>query len=179
VGDKLQVIHRGRLIDVGIETARLPNGREIELEVVRHPGGAVVVALNARGEVCLLRQYRHAVNQPRLWELPAGRIDESDVTPAETAVRELREEAGFVAARWSGLGSVLPSPGFCDERLHLFLAEDLMHVGSGHQDDEYIEVHWLPLNRAVAMAAAGEIEDAKTVAGLFRADFHLKHSAGP
>ena len=162
-------VHRGRLIALDVETARLPDGSDLELEIVRHPGGAAVVAINRRGEVCLLRQFRHAVAETRLWELPAGCIDESDASPRATAARELREEAGLCAAEWHDLGTLLPSPGFCDERLHLYLARGLTSVGPSHHADEFIEILWVPLERAVDMAAAGEITDAKTVAGLFRA----------
>lgn len=166
-------IHQGRLIDLNVEIAVLPNGGEVELDIVRHPGGAVVAAVNERTEVCMLRQYRHAVGEPRLWELPAGCIDSSDASPAETAARELREEAGLSAASWQELGTLLPSPGFCNERLYLFLARDLAAAGSPQHTDEYIEIRWQPLHRALAMAASGEIKDAKTVAALFRAHHRL------
>lgn len=172
MGTKRQ-IHQGRLIELNIETARLPDGSDLDLDIVRHPGGAVVVAVNERTEVCLLRQFRHAVDEPRLWELPAGCIDKSDESPFATAARELREEAGLTADSWHELGSLLPSPGFCDERLYLYLACNLTHVGSCQHDDEFIEIHWLPFEKALTMAASGEIADAKTVVGLFRAKGRL------
>ena len=170
-------IHRGRLIELNVETAAMPDGNRLDLEIVRHPGGAAVVAVNECGEVCLLRQFRHAVGEARLWELPAGCIDASDESPLATATRELREEAGVAAGKWRALGTLLPSPGFCDERLHLFLAGSLTHVGSSQQDDEHIEIHWLPFENALTMAASGEITDAKTVVGLFRAKDFLEEPA--
>ena len=103
-------VYRGRLIELGLETAVLPNGATIELEIVRHPGGAVVLALDEADRVCLLRQYRHVVGD-WIWELPAGVIEAGE-DPLETAQRELREEAGLVAAQWRELGTMLPSPGF-------------------------------------------------------------------
>jgi ADP-ribose pyrophosphatase len=162
-------IYHGRLIDLGVETAHLPNGHTVELEIVRHPGGAVAVAINEDVQVCLLKQFRYAVDQPALWELPAGCIDEADETPLATAGRELREEAGVVAEIWHELGSILPSPGFCDERLHLFLAQNLTQVETRQDTDEIIEIHWIALDEAMTMAAEGQIIDAKTVVGLFRA----------
>jgi ADP-ribose pyrophosphatase len=171
-------IHKGRLVDLNVETAAMPDGSYLDLEIVRHPGGAAIVAINERGEVCLLRQFRHAVGEARLWELPAGCIDASDESPLATATRELREEAGVSAESWRTLGTLLSSPGFCDERLHLYLAGGLTHVGSSQHDDEYIEIHWLPFENALKMAAAGEITDAKTVVGLFRAKGFVEESAG-
>ena len=171
--DDNQILYQGRLITLSSEKARLPNGHSLDLEIVRPPGGAVVVALNNRQQVCLLRQYRHAVNESQLWELPAGCIDAEDPTPLVTAQRELREEAGVSAENWTELGRAIPSPGFCDEVLHLFLARGLSDVDKQQQDDEIIEIHWLPLEQAVEMAASGEICDAKSVMGLFRAQRFL------
>jgi ADP-ribose pyrophosphatase len=162
-------IYHGRLIDLGIETAHLPNGHTVELEIVRHPGGAVAVAIDEDEQVCLLKQFRYAVNQPALWELPAGCIDDADETPLVTAGRELREEAGIVAGTWHELGSILTSPGFCDERLHLYLAQNLTQVETRQDTDEIIEIHWIALDEAMRMIEEGQIIDAKTVVGLFRA----------
>ena len=171
--DNDQIIHRGSLITLARETAQLPNGHNLPLEIVRHPGGAAVVAVNSENRVCLLKQYRHAVNVDQLWELPAGCIDSNDSTPLVTAQRELKEEAGVHAQNWTELGRALPSPGFCDEVLFLFLATNLTDVDSQQQDDEIIEIHWLPFVQAVEMAASGEICDAKSVMGLFRAHWLL------
>ena len=164
-----QTIYRGRLITLALEKVTLPDGRGLELEVVKHPGGAVISAIDENDQVCLLRQYRHAADASILWELPAGCIDPDDASPLATAKRELEEEAGVVSAQWNELGSILTSPGFCDEVLHLFLARSLTFVASRHEEDEIIEVHWLDLEQALTMATNGEITDAKTVAGLFRA----------
>ena len=154
-------------MELGLETAALPDGRALELEVVRHPGGAAVVALDAGERVCLLRQYRHA-GGGWLWEVPAGKLDPGE-PPEATARRELAEEAGLAAATWASLGSILSTPGFCDEVIHLYLARDLSTVPSRPGPHEVLEVHWVPFGEAVARAARGEIRDAKTVVGLFRA----------
>jgi ADP-ribose pyrophosphatase len=159
-------IYRGRLIELGLETAVLPNGATIELEIVRHPGGAVVLALDEADRVCLLRQYRHVVGD-WIWELPAGVIEVGE-DPLETAQRELREEAGLIAAQWRELGTMLPSPGFCSEELYLYQAGNLSHVGADIQPDEQIEVHWHTLEQVRAMAVDGRIRDAKTLVALYR-----------
>jgi ADP-ribose pyrophosphatase len=148
-----------------MESVCLPDGRRLDLEVVRHPGGAAVAALNAKDEICLLRQYRHA-SGGWLWELPAGKLEPGE--PAlTTAQRELEEEAGLRATHWQALANVLTTPGFCDEVIHLFLARDLHTVPVQHQEHECIEVHWFPFTTALAMAQRGEIRDAKTLLGLF------------
>jgi ADP-ribose pyrophosphatase len=165
--DRRKTVFHGRVIEVAVEQAALPDGRVAELEIVHHPGGAAVVALEQDGRVCLLRQYRHAAGG-WIWELPAGRL-EPEEAPRRTAARELLEEAGMHAARWESLGRMLSSPGVCTEVIHLFLARELARGETAHETHELIEIHWLPLADALAMAARGEISDAKTVAGLFRA----------
>jgi 8-oxo-dGTP pyrophosphatase MutT (NUDIX family) len=154
-------------VDLGVEEAVLPGGRRLALEVVRHPGGAAAAALDDRGRVCLLRQYRHAAGG-WLWEVPAGKLDPGE-TPLETARRELEEEAGVRARSWEPLGEVVTAPGFCDEVIHLFLARELAAVPARPEAHEVLEVHWVAFEEALARAAGGEIRDAKTVAALFRA----------
>ncbi|MBU1190795.1 MAG: NUDIX hydrolase [Gammaproteobacteria bacterium] len=160
-------IYQGSVVDLGMESVQLPDGRNLELEVVRHPGGAAVVALNDQDEVCLLRQYRHA-GGGWLWELPAGKL-EPDEPALTTAQRELEEEAGLRAQTWRELACVLTTPGFCDEVIHLYLAQGLEQVSTNHQAHECIEVHWKPFTEALDMAERGEIRDAKTLLGLFYA----------
>ncbi len=121
--------------------------------------------------MCLLRQYRHAAGG-WIWELPAGKIDDAE-PPLQTARRELAEEAGVRAEVWTPLGTMLSTPGFCDEELHLFLAQGLERVEREPEIHEVIEVHWTPFSEALAMAADGRIRDAKTVVALFRAQSHL------
>lgn len=166
-----RTIYSGRIVNLGLEQARLPDGTVIELEVVRHPGGAVVVAVDDSRRVCLLRQYRHAAGG-WLWELPAGKLDLGE-PPLATAKRELEEEAGLQAGSWTELATVVTSPGVCDEVLHLFLAQDLTSMSPRHEAHEVIEVHWLPLSEAVRRASTGEIRDAKTVVALYRAHDRL------
>jgi len=160
-------VFQGRIIDVALERCTLPNGREVELEVIRHPGGAAVVALDKEGRVCLVYQYRPVVGG-WLWELPAGKIDPPE-QPSHTACRELAEEAGVEAHNWHSLGSFHSSPGVFSEVVHLYLATDLQYRDQALEHDELLEVHWMPLGQALEWAVSGRISDGKTLIGLFRA----------
>ena len=165
--DSETVVYRGKIIDLCLEHVTLPNGAVAELEIVRHPGGAAVVALDPENRVCLLRQYRHAAGG-WLWELPAGKLDPGE-PPLTTAQRELQEEAGLHAARWEPLGKIISSPGVFTEVVHLFLARDFSRVPANAEAHEVFEIHWVSFAEALAWASVGEITDAKTLVGLFRA----------
>lgn len=159
-------IYRGRIVDLGIERVTLPNGKDVELEVIRHQGASAVAAVDDQGRVALIRQFRHAAGG-YIWELPAGVLDKPDEAPAACAGRELVEETGLHAERLTHLATILTTPGFTDERIHLFLAQDLREGRPAHQDDEAIsEVRRVPLREALAMVPRGEIVDAKTICGL-------------
>ena len=164
-------VFSGVVISVDVVQAALPNGTTARYEIIRHPGGAAVVAVDDQQRVCLLRQYRPAADG-WVWELPAGRLEPGEA-PAYTATRELLEEAGCEASDWQSLGSVLSSPGVFDEVIHLYLARGLSYSASRHEQHEVIEVHWLPLAEAVQRAADGELRDSKTVIGLMRAAARL------
>ena len=157
----------GQIITVDIEVVNLPNGHQFEMEVVQHPGGAAVVVLDGTGRVCLLRQYRHVAAQ-WLWELPAGKIDQGE-TPLLTAQRELSEEAGVVAQTWQELGKIYTSPGVFKEVIHLYLAQNVQPASIMHEEEECIEIQWVDLHKALDWAKNGQIVDAKTLVGLFRA----------
>jgi len=162
-GDR-ERIYSGKALTLERERVRFPDGHRDTLEIVRHPGGAGTLALDDRDRVCLLKQFRFAVGQ-WLWELPAGRIEPGE-PPLHTAQRELAEEAGCVAGQWQALGSIFPSPGICDERIHLYQARDLRPVDTAHEAAEFIEIHWVPLKEAIGWAGDGTITDAKTLAAL-------------
>jgi len=166
-----KVLYQGEVVNLGIEAVELPNRQNMQLEVVRHPGGAAVVALDKNQRVCLLRQYRHAAGG-WLWELPAGKIDTPEL-PRQTAERELQEEAGLHARHWQALGSFLSTPGFCDERIHLYLARDLDTTATDRHPHEVIEVHWLDFETALHQVREGKIDDAKTMLGLLMAEANL------
>ncbi len=157
----------GRLLEVGVDRLRMPGGATTELEIVRHPGAAVVVPITADGEVVLVRQYRYAVGG-WLLEAPAGKLSPGEA-PEACARRELEEETGWQAAELVPLGSVWSSPGFTDEVLHLFLARGLEPGSQALEPDELLSVEALPLEEAVRMAHDGRISDSKTVCALLRA----------
>ena len=157
-----ETIFEGNIIKVGLDQAQLPNGKIVSREVVYHPGGVAVLALDGDESVTLVRQFRYPVGQVIL-ELPAGKIDPGEDTLL-AAKRELSEETGVEAGDWTYLGYALASPGFCDEALHMYLARDLRRVECHPDVDEFLEVTALPFQELVRMVMAGSIIDAKTVA---------------
>ncbi|MBV8359006.1 MAG: NUDIX hydrolase [Deltaproteobacteria bacterium] len=160
------------IVDIGVESAALPNGVTVELAIVRHPGASAVVALDDDGWIAMLTQYRHAIGG-WLREVPAGCRNGGE-SPLECAQRELREEAGLTARQWDHLGSIVTIPSFCDERIELFLARDLSPSTSQLDFDEVIKVERINIEQALAMVAAGEIIDAKTIAALHHVRVFLK-----
>ncbi|MBV8454316.1 MAG: NUDIX hydrolase [Deltaproteobacteria bacterium] len=160
------------IVDIGVESASLPNGVTVDLAIVRHPGASAVVALGDDGRIAMLTQYRHAIGG-WLREVPAGCRNDRE-SPLECAQRELREEAGLSARRWDHLGSIVTIPSFCDERIELFLARDLSPSAGQLDFDEVIKVEPINLDQALAMVAAGEIIDAKTIAALHHARAFLE-----
>ena len=160
-------LFKGRIISVRRDTVRLPNGHTSTREVVHHNGGAGIVALNDKGEVALVRQFRYAVGQV-LYEIPAGKIEPGE-PPIETARRELGEEAGLTADSLTEFGQIIPTCGYCDEIIYLFLATGLHETHQNLDEDEFVEPLWLPLAEAKQMVLNGEITDSKTVVGLLRA----------
>lgn len=165
-------LFQGRIISLDIEQVALPNGVEVEMEIVRHPGGAAVVAIDEKQNTCMLRQYRYACDG-WVWELPAGKIDNNEA-PLLTAQRELQEEAGRTATKWQSLGHMISSPGVFTEVVHCYLATGLSVCETGHEPEELIEIHWLPFEEAVEWAIDNRINDAKSVIGLLRAQAFLR-----
>jgi len=157
-------VYSGKVVDLSIETAELPNGHSIELEVIRHPGGAAVVAMDDKGQLCLLRQYRHAVGG-WIWELPAGKCEGAE-DPLHTAQRELEEEAGLRASDWQKLGNTYTTPGFCDEIIHLYLARQLSVTTQRPEHHELLACHWIPISQAWEWSLDGTLRDAKSLIGL-------------
>jgi len=162
---------RGRVITLTVDDVTLPNGHRASLEIIHHPGGAAIVALDDERRVCLLRQHRHAVGG-YLWELPAGKLEPNE-PPLTTAQRELVEEAGREADKWESLGVCTPSPGVLRETVHLYLATGLRPTQSAPESAEVFEVHWVPIAEAHQWVIDGKINDAKTALGLIRALHHV------
>jgi ADP-ribose pyrophosphatase len=169
--------YEGRLLKVDVETIRSPTGEDFELEIIRHPGAAAVVPLlsdpsGPDPQVLMLRQYRHAADGV-IWEVPAGVLEPGE-DPAACAQRELLEETGAAARNVEHLTTIFTTPGFTDERIHLFLATGLTVTEPNHEADEFIEVATRPISKLLEMIRDGEIVDAKSViALLFVAGFRL------
>jgi ADP-ribose diphosphatase len=162
-----ELAYRGRSIAVWREEVTLPNGRETVLDVVRHPGASAVVPFESDRDVLLIRQHRHAAGGT-IWEVPAGKLDPGEA-PAACAARELEEEAGRRAGRLEHLATIWTTPGFTDERIHLFAAFDLAPVAQRHEHDEVIELVRMPLADALELVWRGELADAKSALALVHA----------
>jgi ADP-ribose pyrophosphatase len=164
--------YTGRVISLDVDEVRFPDGSTGELEIVRHPGASAIVPFlsdprSADPQVLLIRQYRYAANG-YLYEVPAGRLDANE-SPEECARRELREETGCTADRLELLTSMYTTPGFTDEKIHLFLASGLTRGEAKREADEFMEVEAMPISAALKMVERGEITDAKTALGLLYA----------
>jgi len=138
-----------------------PSGFEIRRDIVRHRGSAVMMAIDNRGRILLVRQFRLPANR-KLWEIPAGRLDEGE-TPLAAAKRELREETGCRARKWRRLISFYPSPGFLSEKMHVYVATELTHGEAEPMDDERIETRWFTPREIEGMIRSGRIQDGKTI----------------
>ena len=165
-------VYRGRSIAVYAEEVALPNGRHVTLDIVRHPGAAAVAAFASDDDVLLIRQFRHAAGGT-IYEVPAGKLDGGE-DPAVCAARELEEETGWRAGRLERLGEIWTTPGFTDERIHLFAAFDLAPAPQRLEDDEIIEVVRVSLAQALEMIWSGALRDAKSALALLPA----AHRAG-
>ena len=168
-------VYRGRIITVHVDEVELCNGRKSKREVVDHPGGVSIVPVDGRGNVYLVRQYRYPVGDSLL-EIPAGKLEYGE-DPLQCAVRELSEETGFSAGKYTYLGGVSPSPGYCRETIHIYLATELS-AGQSHPDEnEFLDVVKMPFADAFRLAASNEMTDGKTIIGLLRAAQYLKQES--
>jgi ADP-ribose diphosphatase len=159
-------IFRGRTFHVDVDRVRLPNGREMDVELVHHRGAAAVVPLLEDGTVLFVRQYRYATGG-WLLEIPAGKLDPGE-EPEACAVRETEEETGYRPGKLQPLGWIWTTPGFADEKIWLFLATGLELTAQVLEDDEVLSLERLPLQEAIEKAARGEIHDSKTAVALMR-----------
>jgi len=168
-------ILRNKLFTITEERAVDPDGFEIHRSIVRHPGSAVVMPVDEKGRVLLVKQYRLPAQQ-KLWEIAAGRIDPGE-TALKAAKRELREETGYSAKKWAKLASFYPSPGYVGEKMNLFLALDLTEGKPELMEDERIETRWFSRKELGEMIRSGKIIDGKTIVGYFLWLDWLKHAA--
>ena len=162
-----QTIFEGHIVKLTVDQVRLPDGNPAQREVVYHPGGVAVLALDGENRVTLVRQYRYPIRQ-LLLELPAGKLDQGLEDPIEGARRELAEETGLEAEEWTYLGHILASPGFCTEDLHMYLARGLTRKGQHLDEDEFLDVVTMPFEELVGQVMDGTITDAKTVAATLK-----------
>ena len=166
-----ETLFEGHIVRLKLDQALLPNGKQAAREVVEHPGGVTILPLDAQGNVTLVRQYRYPF-EAVVTELPAGKLD----GPEEhrlAALRELKEEIGVTPDRLTYLGYLYTSPGFCTEKLHMYLAQGLHQGACQPDEDEFLELLSMPFEKLVAQIMAGEIVDAKTVATVLKAKVFL------
>jgi ADP-ribose pyrophosphatase len=163
-----KTVYRGRLLQVREDRVRLPDGSESGREYIVHPGAAVMLAMPDASTVVMERQYRYALRR-HVYELPAGKIDPGEDALA-TAKRELLEETGYRAREWRHLLTTYPVVGYSDERIELYLARGLEHVGHALDEGEFLDVFVLPLAEALAWAKSGRIVEAKTIMALLLAE---------
>jgi len=172
-------IHTGRVLDLDIDTVRFPDGSIGELEMIRHPGAAAVIPFHddprsADPQVVMIRQFRHAADG-YIWEIPAGRLDAGE-SPEACARRELREETGFEAAHLERLTTIHTTPGFTDERIHLFAATGLAEGSHAREADEFLELHRLRWSAVMDLVRTGAVSDAKTLVALLFVDSFVSNA---
>lgn len=169
-----KTVYPGKTVRLEVERVALPGGHVCELEIIHHPGASCIVPFlsgtDGEEEIVLIRQYRHAAGGFIL-ELPAGKLEPGE-DPATCAARELEEETGWRPGRLESLGSILTTPGFTDERIHLYVAHDLLPGTQATEESEVLTVLRVPFDEAQAMCRDGRIQDAKTICGLALADAH-------
>ena len=165
------MIHEARVFKLVRDNVTLPNGVTLDMDIIRHPGAAAIVALKNDKTVILLRQYRHAMAET-IWEVPAGTLNGNE-SPLECAKRELEEETGFRADKWEKLGVIAPLPAYSDERIHVYLAMELTPSHQNLDQDEILEVKEVTLSDALVMISNGQIKDSKTISSLFLASLKI------
>lgn len=166
-----RAVYEGRMLHVYSDRVEI-GGRETTREVVLHPGACAILPVTEKKEILFVRQYRYAAEETLL-EIPAGKIDPGEA-PDVCAARELTEETGFRAERLRKLGAVFTTPGFCNEKIHLYLADRLVPAHQHLDTDEFLDVVKIPLDEALEMIRNGEISDAKTLAAFAIAAGRLK-----
>jgi ADP-ribose pyrophosphatase len=173
-----QEVYAGKLFQVFKDRVRIPNGREVTREIVRHPGSVAIIPRRSDGRIVLVRQFRYVTGR-ELWEIPAGTLDKPGEEVPHAASRELAEEAGLKANRWTTLGTAYLMPGYCDERMTFFLAEDLSPTEAHAELDESFKVNPFDVHDLQVLCSTGELQDAKTFLGLAWAGVPLWETPAP
>jgi ADP-ribose pyrophosphatase len=166
--DDPQILWQGKVFDFNVEERVLPNGRKVDMGVIRHPGSAAILPVLEDGSVVLIHQYRPVIGD-FIWEIPSGTISPEE-DPWECARRELREECGLIGKKFEKIGEILVAPWYSDERVHLFIATGITPCEQNLDEDEIITAHIFPFDRAIEMVEQGKIQDATTILGLQFAD---------
>ena len=161
-------IYPGKIIRVEKWQVALPNGDTAMREIVKHNGASAIVPVDGAGMVTMVRQHRVAIDKCT-WEIPAGKLDSPTEDPFDAAKRELEEETGLQAEHWQKLTSMYTTPGFCNERISIYLATGLSQHPSHPDADEFLRIKKIPLDNAIAQCMSGEIQDGKTLVGLLMA----------
>ena len=167
-----ETVFSGIIVDVRSDIAELQTGKHVSREVVVHPGGVGIVPLTDDGKIILVRQYRYPMGQ-ELLEIPAGKLDKNE-DPLECAKRELSEETGCTASELVSLGAIYPSPGFCTEVLHLYLALGLKQGKMHLDEDEHLSVETICIDELMKKVMNNELSDAKTVIGILKTKEYLR-----
>ena len=170
-------IFEGRILHVQKWQVTLPNGGTAPREIVVHNGAAAIVPVYEDGTTLLVRQHRVAADRITL-EIPAGKLDSAQEDPYDCAVRELREETGLTAGRMTLMTSLLTTPGFCTEKIAIYLAQELTQGDTHPDEDEFLGLVRMPLDEAIDMVMRGDIRDAKTISGLLMAREHIRRQKG-
>lgn len=170
---KSEKIYEGKILNIKVDTVELPDKKYSKREIVEHPGGVGIITITADNSLVLVKQFRKAV-EDFLWEIPAGKLEVNE-EPRETAIRELREETGYEANKLTYITEFYTSPGYCNEKIHLFLAEDLIEVESSPDPGEFLEKAIISLDDLSKMLDRGEIMDSKTIIGINIAKQHLQN----
>lgn len=166
-----EYVFKGKVIDVKRDNILVSNGHKSIREVVEHSGGVVILAVRDNN-ILLVKQYRYPLKETAV-ELPAGKLEKGE-NPDFASRRELQEETGYIAKKWTKLGYIFTSPGFCDEKLHLYLAQELKYVKQNPDEDEILEAYEEPIDKVLEMIDNGIINDSKTICAIMRARNYLK-----